>query len=46
MTLRGQKDIIEIQSIRAKQEKWNDYPVEKRQNQSSLISELERKNIV
>ena len=46
MTLQGQKDIIEIQNIRAKQEKWNDYPIAKRQNQSSLISELERKNIV
>ena len=46
MTLRGQKDIIEIQNIRSKQEKWNDYPTEKRQNQSSLISELERRNIV
>ena len=46
MTLRGQKDIIEIQNIRAEQEKWNDYPTAKRQNQSSLISELERRNIV
>jgi len=46
MTLRGQKDIIEIQNIRAAQEKWNDYPTEKRQNQSSLIRELEQKNIV
>lgn len=46
MTLRGQKDIIEIQNIRAEQKKWNDYPAAKRQNQSSLISELERRNIV
>lgn len=46
MTLRGQKDIIQIQNIRAEEEKWSNYPTEKRQNQSSLISELERRKIV
>lgn len=46
MTLRGQKDVIKIQNIRAEQEKWNNYPAEKRQNQSILINELERRNIV
>lgn len=46
MTLRGQKDIIEIQNIRAKQKEWKDYPTSKRQNQSTIISELERRNIV
>ena len=46
MTLRGQKDIIKIQNARAKQKGWSDYPSAKRQNQSSLIRELKRRNIV
>lgn len=46
MTLRGQKEMVEIQNKRAKQKGWDVYSPAKRQNQSWLISILEQKGTI
>lgn len=46
MTLRGQKEIIRIQNMRAEQNKWGSYSATKRRNQSWIIDALEQKRII
>jgi len=46
ITLRGQKEIIEIQNLRAKQKGWGPYPLAKRQNQSWLINILKQRGVI